>query len=194
MTERSPYRYDSLDVRFIREIATTDVAPIIDELSSDFMGINIQRGTFRIAAGGPGMAEAAVALVIGLTSAGFLSELGKDIYRNLGKLLWTLYAKWKEPMTPSGLFEPLSVILGRNGAGIYFIYGVDLTEEQFLVALHTMGQTAEQVTNLPDDSVFPWWIEFRFDTEAGVWSSVQEEAAGAPAHPEPVEGPALPPD
>ena len=171
-------RYESLTIRIVKEIKATDIAPVIDEVSQDFYGIELQRETFRTGAGGPGMTEAAIALIVGATAAGFLAELGKDIYQTFGQLLWSLYTKWKKEVTPTGSFEPFSVIVGRTGAGVYFIYEMGLNQDEFLAALASMHTAAVQVTDLPPEDSFPWWIEFRFDPKSGSWRRVHDEVGG----------------
>ena len=179
MTEAGRFqRYDALTVRYIKEIRSRDVAEVLDDLSQDFFGITVQRETFRIGAGGIGITEAAVVFVIATTAAGFLSELGKDAYRSTRDLFWDLYQKHTVTTTPTGRFEPMSVVLGRDAAGIYFIYGEKLSRDEFMEALLSMGSAAEQVEDIPDEKTFPWWYEFRVDPRSGGWKLVHSEFVG----------------
>ena len=106
MERRSP-RFESLEIRYIREVSSADIAEITDDLAEDFFGITLHRETFRIAAGGIGITEAAVVFIVATTASGFLTELGKGAYRTTRGLLWTLYKRLRRFQTPSGAFDPL---------------------------------------------------------------------------------------
>lgn len=183
MSERQPYRYpDTLHVACIREVQLGDVADLVDDLATDYVGgATVRRETFRTASGGPGMAGAALMLIRGLTAKGILSELGKDAYRKTRDLLWQTYQKLRAYHTPSGYFFPLSVVLGKSAEGVYFIYGDGRSRADFENALMTMGHAADDVKDrLPGetDDAHMWWVEFRYDTASGAWELVHDEVDG----------------
>lgn len=177
MESRSP-RYEGLVIRYIREVSSADMAEITDDLARDFFGITLHRETFRVAAGGIGITEAAVLFILATTASGFLTELGKDAYRATRARLWTLYKRLRRFQTPTGAFEPLSVAVGKSAAGLYFIFEENLTEAQFTEAITSMARAVEAETDLPAEKDFPWWVEFRFDVQSGAWRSVHEEIGG----------------
>ena len=177
MERRSP-RFDGLEIRYIREVSSADIAEITDDLAEDFFGITLHRETFRIAAGGIGITEAAVLFIVATTASGFLTELGKSAYRTTRGLLWTLYKRLRRFQTPSGAFEPLSVAVGKSNAALYFIFEENLTEEQFTKAILSMASAVEAETDLPGENDFPWWVQFRFDVQSGAWRSVHKEVGG----------------
>lgn len=178
--ERRPPRFEGLEIRYIREVSTADIAEITDDLAEDFFGITLHRETFRVAASGIGInAEvAAVLFIVATTASGFLTELGKDAYRTTRGLLWTLYKRLRRFQTPSGAFDPLSVAVGKRNAALYFIFEENLTEEQFTKAISSMASTVEAETDLPTENDFPWWVEFRFDVQSGAWRSVHKVVGG----------------
>jgi len=180
MPERFP-RYSGLEIHYIREVPTAHVAEVTDDLAQDFMGIHLHRETFRVAAGGIGVTEAAVLFLVATAASGFLTELGKDTYGTTRAALWRLYRKLRRFDTESGRFQPLSVATGKSGAGIYFIFEENLTKEEFIAALTAMAEAAQNEADIPDseDIVFPWWVEFRFDTETRAWEKTHKEIGGA---------------
>jgi hypothetical protein len=171
------YAYDSLTISYIREVPSSDVAQILDDLSQDFLGVTVHRGTFRTAAGGIGVAEAAVIFIVGATAIGFFGALGGDLYAKTRDLLWDLYSKHETRDTPTGRFEPMSIVAGRSAAGIYFIYVEKLSRDEFMHAIEGMGPAAKGIGDIPGDE-HVWWYEFRFDTRTQGWRLVQHEVDG----------------
>ena len=179
MERRSP-RFQNLEIRYIKEVPSADITEITDDLAEDFFGITLHRETFRVAAGGIGITEAAVLFIVATVASGFLAELGKDAYRTTRDRLWRLYKRLRRFQTQSGAFEPLSVAVGKSGAGLYFIFEENLTEEQFTKAISSVASAVEAETDLPGEDVFPWWAEFRFDVQSGAWRRVYKEIGGRP--------------
>ena len=177
MESRFP-RYSGLEIEYIREVSSADIAEVTDDLAQDFFGITLRRGTFRTGAGGIGLTEAAVLFIFATTASGFLTELGKDAYAMTRARLWALYRRLRRFLTPSGSFEPLSVAVGKSGAALYFIFEENLTEAQFTKAISSMAGAIEAEADLPVENGFPWWVEFRYDTQNGEWRRVHREVGG----------------
>ena len=70
------------------------------------------------------------------------------------------------------------MVVGKSGAGLYFIFEENLTEEQFTKAISNMASAVEAETDLPAEKDFPWWVEFRFDVQSGAWRSVHKFVGG----------------
>jgi len=118
-----------------------------------------------------------VAFIVGATAIGFSGALGGDMYSRTRDLIWDLYSKWKTRDTPTGRFEPMSIVAGRSAAGIYFTYAEKLSRDDFMHAIKSMGPVARGIEDIPDDQ-HVWWYEYRFDTKTREWRLVHHEVDG----------------
>ena len=131
-TGRRQWLFDTVEIRHIREVPSTDVLEIVDELSHDFATVKTTRWNFIIAAGGPGFLEAAVIMSIfaGYTVAhAFLQELGKDAYQAVRAAIARLYKQRGSLVTPHGGYLPLEIVVQEESAQLRFILDEGLSPE-----------------------------------------------------------------
>lgn len=102
-------------------LSFSDVASIGDELSNHFWDVEVRKGPTPPAAS-PLFGEYSVILVIvSLAAAGFFSELGKDAYRKVARLLATAARKAK-PIRDSRGGCTLGLRIMRSGSKVTFVF------------------------------------------------------------------------
>jgi len=171
--DRTQLRFDSITIGYEKEVSTQKLVELVEELSQDFMTVVTCRHNFRIAASGLAP-DVGVVLVIGCgtIAAGFLHELGRDLYRGLRAVLFRAYDAVRIGITPSGRVWPfaISVDLGEPVGPMYFMLEEGLTEEQFSQALTliplAMRELAEQVTPSPPNPLCP---VAKYDPDQNRW-------------------------
>jgi len=172
MTERRPsFGFDELEVQYIREVPSADIARFVDDLSDDFMVVRTERRNFAVGAGGVGFQEAAVVLLLGaplIVAKSFLEQLGKDAYAYIRKSVGRLYQGRLAVKTGHGYYHPLKVLVHLEAVSLDFIFTEGLTEEDFDRALADTARIARAAAqeNMPDGVA----IQFRYDKDAGEWT------------------------
>src|SRR5437868_1024543 len=86
VTDRSPHLL-GLEITYRREVATQDLAPLLDELANDFLEYTIVRKNIGSVSAGLTPQIGTEVLLAGAASA-FLAELGKDVYRGVRQGLY----------------------------------------------------------------------------------------------------------
>ena len=164
MSERE-LAFETVRIQCEREVPTQHLVERIDELSRDFLTVEVVRRNHRGGVGGLTPAVG-VAVVLGAVAASFLAEMGKDLYKTLRGVLFRLYDRTRIGTTASGRVWPLGIV----APSILFLLEEGLNEEQFSEALGSipsaMRELASQVegwSGRPDVPVA------RFDPEKRCW-------------------------
>ena len=163
--------FDGVRIEYEREVPTQDLVEFIDELSQDFLTVEVLRRNYRGAAAGLTPAVG-VAVVLGAVAASFLAELGKDVYKTLRGALFRLYDRIRIGTTPSGRVWPLGIVtqLGAPKASIFFLLEEGLDERQFNDALGLIPSAMRELApRLEEWSHRPDIPVARFDREKGCW-------------------------
>jgi len=157
--------FQTVRIECEREVPTQDLVELIDELSQDFLTVDVRRKNYRIAAGGL-WPDVGVALILGAVAASFLAELGKDLYKTLRAALFRLYDRTRIGTTASGRVWPLGIV----APSILFLLEEGLDESQFNDALRSIPSAMRELASqLEEWSHRPDMPVARFDSEKGCW-------------------------
>jgi hypothetical protein len=170
MSERH-LAFDGVRIECEREVPTQDLIELIDELSQDFLTVDVRRKNYRIAAAGL-TPDVGVAIIIGAVAASFLAEVGKDLYKTLRGALFRLYDRTRIGATGTGRVWPVGIVaqLEAPKASIFFLLEEGLNERQFDEALRSIPSAMRELgSQLETWSHSPELPVARFDPEKGCW-------------------------
>ena len=170
MSERH-LAFDGVRIECEREVPTQDLVELIDELSQDFLTVQVLRKNYRIAASGL-TPDVGVAFILGGVAVSFLAELGKDLYKAVRGALFRLYDRTRIGTTGTGRMWPLGIVAQPEGstASIFFLLEEGLDERQFNDALRSIPSAMRELeSRLEEWSHRPDVPVARFDPEKGCW-------------------------
>jgi len=145
MSERE-LAFQTVRIECEREVPTQRLVELIDELSRDFLTVEVVRRNYRGGVGGLTPAVG-VAVVLGAVAASFLAEMGKDLYKTLRGVLFRLYDRTRIGTTASGRVWPLGIVAQPETpkASVLFLLDEGLNERQFSEALGSIPSAMREL-------------------------------------------------
>jgi hypothetical protein len=192
MSKHQPWESD-FTIRYLDLFSAVEIASLIDDMGrmgeeatlfheAGLWDLKVVREPTPPAASGPFIDFAYLVLVFaGATgaavAAGFLEEIGRDIYRGIRRHLHRLYTKAAD----TGLRHAFRIETNVHGVPVYFqilnAHGTGsrlLTEEEFTHALSAAKKIIESDTfyrGVPRDSRFTWVYVVTWEPTTNAWKA-----------------------
>jgi hypothetical protein len=145
-----------------------DLDPLVRELQQTFVEVRITRRIAGPAAGGL-FPDAALYFALGAATAGFLNELGKEVYRGLRAAFFAVYRRAKTWANARG-YAPLSIEVTRGPDDVLlFIFPANLSADRFEEAILRLLDAYPAAESRPSPDMMTTWMQW--DDNLGEWQS-----------------------
>lgn len=168
-----------VSIEFIQDaLDSADLRPIVEEIQPAVGGVEIGSRRAEYGVGGGIWPEPIIALTITIAAHGFLSELGKDLYRAFRTALFAAYNKARAWVTDQRYRVPLTIYVrydtGRPDTGldpgpiVFFSFAGGMDFDTFELALQAVSEAYRAI----ELRARPYAVIMEFDDESGSWKEV----------------------